>query len=994
MNNLNIFEDIDADLNHFNDLYPDLNGTSSKYFTIDSANKEFSSHISPTDFSVIHCNIHSLLPKHDIFFAGVNGIGFKFDVFCFTESWLCEATKHMVQLENYRAFHCLRNGRGGGVSAYVRDIYTSVVVENLTVSFDHLESLFVRIGVGGSNVLLGIVYRPPNASHVLFIENLTNIVAGISLPNFKQVILCGDFNYDTLKYFDDIAVQCFLDTMHSFSFLPLISKPTRITDHSHTLIDNFFITSPTLFDSGILVVDYSDHYPIFFICKNVFNLVCGGEPISIKYRQINDSSVEKFCAAVSRHNYDEILNCSDVNDAVDNFDQMLMSFYNAFCPIITKNISYKDAVKPWISKGILSDIKRRQNLLLLYRVGKISLVSYRNFRNYVTGKIRLSKKNYFHGKFHEFKSDIKRTWRLINDIIKPSAAAGGHSIKKLVVDGLVFESDKSIADAFNVYFGTVGSNITNSVRPSVLSYSSFLRGNFVNSFFFRPVSVEDVCRVVLSLKNKSTGLNAYSARMLKLVCNFIAPVLSDMINKSFVSGVFPDSLKGARVIPLYKGGDRTVLGNYRPVSILPLLSKVFEKIAYRQLYNYLQVKSVLTDQQFGFREGRTTVNAILSLLRYVYEELDNGKYVFSLFLDFRKAFDCVSHDILLSKLHHYGIRGVCLDWFKSYLSNRSQYVSLNGFSSNAVSVSTGVPQGSILGPLLFLVYINDIVSSSPFFQYILYADDSTLSHSFRREDVDAVARSINENLDVVNDWMLANKLVVNSDKTKYIVFSYKQGVVLPRIEIDNSCILPVGHIKFLGLFVDNRLTFSYHSRYISSKLSKTLGIIYKLNSFLPPQVLRSIYYSLFHPYLLYGIEAYFNTSRCHVGSLIVLQKKAIRAINNLPYNEHTTDYFKMCNILKLEDLHEFQSSVYIYKALFCDFDRELVLVLHNRSDIHTYNTRGNNKINIPRFKKSKSQFCVSYVGAVLWNSLPVDVSGAASLCVFKSNLRKYLISEY
>ena len=219
------------------------------------------------------------------------------------------------------------------------------------------------------------------------------------------------------------------------------------------------------------------------------------------------------------------------------------------------------------------------------------------------------------------------------------------------------------------------------------------------------------------------------------------------------------SVKIARICPIYKGGKSTQISNYRPISIFHVISRIFEKVVYKQLSNYLYKKQILCDEQFGFRKKRTTTNAIGELLTYVYRELDDNNYVFSLFVDFRKAFDCVNHDILLSKMKYYGIREVCYDWFKSYLRDRSQYVMLNNFSSSVNTINTGVPQGSILGPLLFLIFINDIVNCSRKFKFVLYADDSNALYSFNKCDIFSVCPILNLELNHLTNRILANDVI-------------------------------------------------------------------------------------------------------------------------------------------------------------------------------------------------------------------------------------------
>ena len=403
------------------------------------------------------------------------------------------------------------------------------------------------------------------------------------------------------------------------------------------------------------------------------------------------------------------------------------------------------------------------------------------------------------------------------------------------------------------------------------------------------------------------------------ITNIINPI-THIINQSLQTGIVPDQMKTAKVVPIYKSSDQSILKNYRPISLLSAFSKILEKAMYNQLMGFLNTNNILYRHQYGFRRNHSTIHPIIHLLNHCAEAASKSppEYTIASLCDLSKAFDVINHDILLNKLHRYGIRGTINEWFKSYLSNRLQFVEIDGNMSSSLPICVGVPQGSILGPLLYLIYVNDIGNSCQC-NILSFADDTTLyiSHS----NINTLFSIANEQLQNLFTWFCANKLCLNESKTKYIVIRpshMRPDLTELNISINGTQLNRIGNdcneksCKFLGIHIDEHLTWKHHINHIFRKVSYALFSLRQVKRALPPDCLQTLYYALVHSHFTYGIIAWGNSN---LKSLFTLQKRAIRLIHNAPYNGHTDPRFKSSGILKITDLFIYQSLIFMYDYL-------------------------------------------------------------------------------
>ena len=405
------------------------------------------------------------------------------------------------------------------------------------------------------------------------------------------------------------------------------------------------------------------------------------------------------------------------------------------------------------------------------------------------------------------------------------------------------------------------------------------------------------------------------------------------------------------------------------------------------MYHYFESRRILCPEQFGFRKNKSTLQSSVKFLRYLYNALDCGNNVLSVFLDFNKAFDSVEHGILLDKLYHYGVRGFVGDWLRSYLTNRKQYVDCNGVRPSMRSITHGVPQGSILGPFLFLIMINDLPSSAGLLKFNLFADDSTISYDFNPDDTQNTSLTVNIELESIHQWLCANKIKINIDKTKYMIFAYRNKISLPPIKFGPETIQRAECTKFLGLYIDENLRFNNHIDHISQKISKSMGILNRVKHFLPTNIMINLYYSFIHPFILYALLCWYASPAYLANRIEILQKKSIRLIYNLPYNSHTNNFFISSKILPIRALYETNVLLYFFKSINGDYDDDLKATLRLNSDFHTFHTRNRNNFVLPRFTKTATQRSVLYRGVHLWNNLPESVKNQKSVYAFKNSIR-------
>lgn len=909
------------------------------------------------------------------------------DILCVTEHWLSKDKLGCIGIGGYAlaASYCRDVHAHGGVAIFTKTNlnFTQVSISQIVKEID-FECCVIRIENERSNVFVINIYRSPNGHFDDFIMRLDEVL-NKTCNGRGYCILCGDLNINFLARGPHL--ETLKDIFESFGLHQTLLEPTRIFTNingttSSTGID-YLVTdlSRDSYACSLIECGLADHLAYRFEYYKAKTLETNHTTSYVSQRDLSKQNIEclgyLLCHADWTIMYEA--SCSNIDLIFEKFMNIFYECLNQTCPLtLKKTNNFKQSKnKEWLTDEIIISSNKLRELFWVKRFSNDAKIHehYKNKRKEHISKIEESKKIYYSNKIALSENKSKCMWNLVNSQRNKVTK----STNKIVLNmgNEVLQNPVDVVDALAKHYSLTACQDVIARYGPWADQDVFCGSGSVHTMYLSPTTAEEVYANLNTLKNKySCGVDGLSSYLIKSVSGNVAHQLAFVINKSFELATFPTLLKKAIVIPIHKGQDQHNINNYRPISLLNTFSKVIEKIMYIRLISFLNKFKLLDNRQHGFRSNYSTESACLELVQHIYENLDAAKYVVGIFYDMSKAFDSLDPHILINKLFNLGLRGTVLEWLSSYLHFRKLYVKVGEHVSDEYDIGLGVPQGSVLGPLLFLLYINDLPAHIGHGLVTLYADDVCIVVS--GDDVGEVYDKIRAvNADFLQ-WCTRNRLILNDSKTVYVNFFKRRSLLENSTHIND--INMAEQVKYLGVFIDQHLKFDAHIDYVCKRLNSAYYLINHMKNTLDLHVLLEIYYALVYSVISYNIlvwGAAVNSDR-----VFICQKRILRMIYNVPPRSTCKMVYKNNKIMTLP-------SIYIYKAV-C-YARNNLHLFETNQDNHNYKTRNAAKFRIPRHNTSTFERSPLYLCVQLYNKVP-DKIKALTTSKFKNQL-KLLLTE-
>lgn len=887
------------------------------------------------------------------------------DIICVSETWL--QPLHNDSEAGIIGYTLIRNDRTfnshGGVCIYVRNELPFSVVGKSNDT--HTESLFLQVTLGESKILIGAFYRPPNVHGISDIENALNVLHQL----YSDIILIGDFNINVLKA--NSLSNSFKDFLDSINLFISNVEPTHFTDTSATQIDLIISSKPhkMIRVNQVSVPGISKHDLIF--CCYEMSIDRNNNELPTLYRSFKDINCSELIADVQRSNWSLVYDLSDVDDQIHYFNECIGHLYMTHVPLRESRTTGNN-YPAWFNTNVKTALFERD---LSYRHWKLtktneSKLIFNKLRNIANRVCRDAKRSYFNHLFPP-NSSQKTIWKNLSVLGVVDRTITTHNFKP---------------DEINEQFTLAQSVISNIVFSDPVSHYNHSLLNTLDELSFRGVATEEVYYAISCIKSNAMGLDGVCPKFLNLILPGIIQVITHIFNNILTTSVFPSDWKKAKVIPIPKKTKIETVDDLRPISILPFLSKVLEKLIELQISKFIEANKLLNPHQSGFRKSHSTSTALLKVHSDLLRQLDNKKACVLVLLDFSKAFDTVPHILLLHKLrHNFNFSELAVKLISSYLLNRSQVVYCNKLFSESRVLNSGVPQGSILGPLLFSLFVNDLPMVLTNSVHHLYADDFQIYEVADPRNINTCVNNINQDLKYIAMWSKSNGIQLNNSKTQAMLI-YRKGTFLtaPPVLVDNIVCPYVDKIKNLGIIFDKHLAWDSDVNRISSNSYAVLRPLWKFSDCLPKNIRHNLVMSLILPHFTYCCVVRSKLPIYNERKLEKVFNSCIRFIYGLRKFDRLTPYRNNILGYSLNKYINIQILIFLYKIITTQLPDYLYSEI-----VFAKSTRTLNLI-VPKFSFDFYKSCFFVHAITLWNTLNPDVKRCKTVNLFRRACENFM----
>ena len=928
-------------------------------------------------YSIGHINARSLAPRLNDVCHLVDGE--RLDILCVSETWLTgDVLDAVLLVPGYRLFRCDRPGgrRGGGVAILVSNDLRVSRLHDTSDSEPGIEALWLSIGgAGRAQVVVGAIYRPPGTLTVRLCGAIREQFE-MALAAGKPVYALGDFNVNMLSA-DSADTVHFNSLLRDFNMSQLISEPT----HPHpvpSLLD-LAVTNVPSADIHVSVLPdiVADHLPI--VVRPPASHV-RRPPTTICSRPWNRVDWDAFSADILNADWGLFYAADDVNSKLAIFMRIWDATADVHAPV--KRMTLRRPTCPWLRDEEVREVIAERDAARRAWAASRSVADrneYKRLRN--LSKLVLSRARRSH-LTESLYTDARRFWNRLKQYGADFSATGSKNAPPPDQDALS-------PDQLNQHFAGVGARVAAEASQAAHDAGACDTGPrpyrvCADAFVPHCITLPDLVLTVSRLSaSRAVGVDGIPMAAVRSCLPAVGPAILHLVNSSISTLTFPDAWKVAIVTPIHKSGDQKNPGNFRPISILPALSKILEKVVCSQLTSYLITNHVLSPSQYAYRPSHSTEDAVLDIVEWAARSVDAGDVASLTSIDLSKAFDSIDHQLLLTKLEWYGISS---HWFSSYLSGRSQLV--RGGSTAALPLSHGVPQGSIVGPILFLLFANDLSCFLPHGHLVSYADDTQILDSApsNLRDLQVLKSRAEENIKCLQHWFSLNSLKMNADKTCFTLLGTQNSIdkaVDFVLRVNNVDIRPAKHIKVLGVLLDPTLSWEPHISSVVRRTNAILVSLFKIRHHLSPEILKILVQSHVFPHLQYCSSVWGGATNSRLDRLQRIIHFAARLVSGLRKYDHVSPALTALGWLGVREVIARRDAVNVYRALHvAAAPGALRAMFRPRSAVSGRRTRataaGAAVLELPRFRLTAARRLFPYRAAAAWNALPRHVTDAAS----------------